>query len=182
MLIPKERSRDSKSACRNDPEGLSLQEVTEQGGCRNLGFQRTLRSWSARPGCSPLVELKAYSLPQLFFKSLLLLKSFQTDIHPDPSPSHPPSPLTTVLSPYTHTHCALPPHTHTVPCPHTHTLCPAPATHTLCFGSLWGLPWHDPEKLKCLFASRLQAGSATRHAPGGALCSIPLSTRSVNVA
>lgn len=75
----RERSRSSKSACRNDLGGLSLQEVTEQGEGehRDFAFQRTPRAWSVRPGYSPSVELQADRLPQL----LLLLKSFQADFH-----------------------------------------------------------------------------------------------------
>lgn len=71
MPAPREGSRSSKSACRNDLAGLSLQEVTEQGEGwhRDLGFQRTPppRAWSVRPGHSPSVEPQADSLHNCSF-------------------------------------------------------------------------------------------------------------------
>lgn len=79
MPAPRERSRSSKSACRNDLAGLSLQKVTEQGEGwhRDLGFQRTPESLVNQTRPQPFGRTAGRPPSQL----LLLLKSFQADIH-----------------------------------------------------------------------------------------------------
>lgn len=121
MPAPRERSRSSKSACRNDPAGLSLQEVTEQGEGwhRDLGFQRTLpESLVSQTRPQPFGRTAGQPPPQL----LLLLKSFQADIHQACLHPDPPGPLP--------------------------------------------LPWHDPEKGWCFFASRRELMSGWVLSPG----------------
>lgn len=117
MPAPREGSRSLKSACRNDLAGLSLQEVTEQGEGwhRDLGFQRTTspppQSLASQTRPQPFSRTAGRPPPQL----LLLLKSFQADIHQACLQPDPPGPLPLRCHP---------------------------------------LPWHDPEKGWCFFASR----------------------------